>query len=176
MLNTKKPVLFLISIITVILGILLIFLEEGSTKKQASNSSPKLSQQPTTQPTKALPVVINPTDFNQWREKMINKTQLSENDTTIKNKLISEADSNTGLIYTTNDFSVFYYDSVDEFDVQILSANIQQTKQEAASWFLSQGLSQAAICNLPASFSLSSSVLSSLQGKTTSFSKLPEGC
>lgn len=180
MVFNKKLIVIASGVVVGLLAIFLMILEwnKSSTEQPITQTSlPTITPYQNSNPgADHLPVVIKPTDFQRFQDKMTNKLPLSDTDTQVKNILTAQADTDTGLIYQASNFNVFYYDSVDEFDVQILSPDITQTKKDAVAWFLGQGLSQQGVCALPVTFSLSAQVIQSNQGKTYSFSKLPDGC
>ncbi len=133
---------------------------------------------PTTKPAlRTVPLVIyNSSKSNELLKKLENRQALTQNDTSIRQKLISPLNGQSGDIQLTNDYDIQYLSSPDQFQVEILSTNISLAKQEAVNWFIAQGMSQDGICKLPLSFFMNHSVAQQLQGKNITFNPLPDNC
>ncbi len=113
-------------------------------------------------------------------QKIQNRNRLSSSDLTAKNKIISQLPKGelSGTLFTTSDVHIDYIHSADVFQGVITTTNVDQAKQEAVNWFLSQGFSQDAICNYPVYFYLSPDAASELKNSNPSItvSTLPPNC
>lgn len=106
------------------------------------------------------------------------RTPLSQADIQAKNQILKLLPSgqNYGTVYSSNNIDIEYVQSLDLFDVNILTPNVASAKKEAENWFKKQGMSQQGICNLPLGFYLSPAVANLLQNTNFIFSPLPDGC
>lgn len=140
--------------------------------------------------TNGAPISVYPsTDQNlpvqytiQGQDKIIQKVEkhpkLSQNDALAKERLLQllPAGETGGIIYTSPDFQIEYIKAFDLFQVQILTINLQQAKNEANIWFRNEGVSQQGICDFPVDFYLSADVAKQLSSLHMVFSPLPNSC
>ena len=110
--------------------------------------------------------------------KVKNKQPLTEQDQQIKNQLIqiSQKDSDNGSVYQTNDYIITYDSDFDDFEIELLSPQIQTAKTNAINWFKNQGLSDNGICNLPLVFFINGNTKLELQNQNITFNPLPDFC
>jgi hypothetical protein len=122
-------------------------------------------------------VIYNSSAGAQLANKIIHRQTLSEKDAAAKTTVLETIlkGDNSGIVFQTTDVRVEYVKSVDLFMAEILTPNIDGAKEEAVSWFLKQGFSQQAVCNLPVMFYLDTTVSSKLQ-QSVPFSPLANGC
>ena len=85
-------------------------------------------------------------------------------------------DTNTGAVYSQPTFRVDYIAGIDEFQVEIETTNIQQDKQDALTWFSSQGIQGSSVCKLPLMFYLNYDVAQKLRGQGLQFNPIPDNC
>lgn len=107
--------------------------------------------------------------------KLTTRIPLSTSDIAAKERLADIASANKGLIYSTNNYSIEYIRAMDDIEVEILTVNIDQAKNEAIQYLNNQGLSDLGVCNLPVRFYLSYVITKELPDKTI-FNPLPPGC
>lgn len=152
-------------LLIIVLGIALVL-------GQSSNNKPE-------------PVLISPTPFksnlpyekesgDRLADVLVNRKPLSSNDQVAKDALLTNA--NPDSIYKTANMNISYVADLGLFESEILSTNIQKAKDETKRWFLSKGISEAGICNIPVTFTLSPDVESRLPDNTEPFNPLPPGC
>jgi hypothetical protein len=167
------------------LGVVLVFVVFGIVFVLTSNT-PSQQPAPRISPT-PRPIlenfVIPPPIYNQRAQdrllqKIVNRKPLVQSDTDAKAKILTllPAGQKSGIIHQTNTITIDYTKSPDLFQVEIFTTNINSAKTEANNWFLSQGMSQQGICDLPVDFYLSWDVVQQLYGKYVSFSPMAPGC
>lgn len=184
--------IFVILILLIILVTAAIFLSTKQRGGSKGNPIPAISptqrpqQTPYPKPTNILtPTPTNTTNppteyFSEDEQKLIqkvkNRTPLSVSDGEAKAIILSSIGNKSGVVYKSQNFTIEYIKSPDVFQVTILNTNVSLAKQEAVSWFKSQGLSQEGICSLPVMFILDWNMANKLRGTNTQFSPLPDGC
>lgn len=136
-----------------------------------TNNLPSAFPQTQTAP---YPIFV-PNSLEKNYQRIANRQPVSQNDEVIKEKLISDA-SSSGEIYKSSSFSIEYLPAADYFMARILNSNIEQTKNQINNWFLNQGFSQDAICNLPVILYLSPEVRDYLLQNNLQFDPIPKGC
>jgi len=154
-----------------------------------ANPSSKKTTQPTPTSTVNGPTPIFPANIKKnplyekkglqnLLQKMDERKSLSEDDIKAKNKILALLPSGklSGIVYKSPTIRVHFAPTPNLFLVEILTVDLANAKQEGNAWFLSQGMSQDAICNYPVDFYLSWDVISKLKGKTVQFSPLGPGC
>ncbi len=168
-------VVFGVALIGIILILVSLTLTNSSqTKQQPNNNTPSIS----------LPLIktndstikYNAKKQDDLYKKLQNPAALSQSDNTIKTKLIDSLGNETGMLYASNNVAISYLKSVDLFQAEILTPDIQTAKQEANTWLTTQGFSHQGICNLPVIFFLNAGVANQLQNSKIIFSPLPNGC
>jgi len=123
------------------------------------------------------PVVYNAQAQGSLLNKVEERKTLTTNDQAAKTKMLSKISSEgSGTLYQSENVSIDYLSTPNVFQVEILTTNIDQAKKEAVNWFMSQGLSQDAICNYPVQFYLNFTIAEQLRGKNINFSPLAPGC
>jgi hypothetical protein len=58
----------------------------------------------------------------------------------------------SGFLYESPQVLIAYLGPLNDLNVEILTADISAAKQEAIDWFVKQGFSLNALCDLPVSF------------------------
>ena len=134
-------------------------------------------------PTETLPPIPFPVQYDYAAQDRLAKIvaqrpPLSQSDSQQKTTMLNTIlqGFNSGVLYETDNVRIEYVQSADLFMAEIKTINIVKAKAEATSWFLSKGLSQKGICNLPVMFFLDPEVSQALQGQDIIFSPLPNGC
>ncbi len=124
------------------------------------------------------PIDYSPSQTNKLIEKLTNRTQLSSNDLTAKEKIILLIPQGqvSGIVYRSSTIQIEYINAADEIQVEILTIDIAQAKNDAGVWLKSQGLTQEGICNLPVVFYLNRGVANTLMDSNIIFNPLAEGC
>jgi hypothetical protein len=124
------------------------------------------------------PLTYDKTASNKLLDYFENRRTLSSDDTFAKANILSQlpAGQQSGVIDTTQNYSIDYEHAPDMFQVEILTPNIQDAKNEANVWFREHGLSQVGICTLPVEFYMNRAVAESLRNRNIIFSPLPNGC
>lgn len=126
-----------------------------------------------------------PTQPNLFENKTIkkelylleNRQVLSSNDKAIKINLIALLQPDSESIYETSEYTILYIRPLDEFQVEIKTANTQQAKNNATTWVTSQGMSQDGICKLPLIFFTNHETYQKLQIQgAKDISPLADGC
>jgi hypothetical protein len=167
---------FAIILITIVLSI--IFIVTGSTSaKNKGRSLPTIKPPATiTEINNKLPLYISENEA-RLLDKLKNRQPLSDEDTKAKTKILKLLPKgiNSGILYQSTNTIIDYTDIIDEFQVEILTTDLNKAKAEGTDWFSQQGMSQKGICDLPVNFYLSKEVSSALQGKL-GFNPLPTSC
>lgn len=103
---------------------------------------------------------------------------LSQSDTQAKKRILQllPLGKTYGTVYSSNNVTIEYVQSLDLFDAYILTVDVASAKKEAEDWFKQQGMSQQGICDLPLGFYLYSNVANMLKSTNFIFSPLPDGC
>lgn len=163
-------ILAIASIATLImLGIIIIFsVGRSSNQNTLPSPTPTITQIQTQYNNNPQEKLIN---------NIINKDSVHDKDLQTKETIINNLFlGKTGTAYTSSDVSISYLKSVDIFQGEILTTNIDSAKQEVVNWFVGQGVSKQAICKLPLMFFLRPAVLEQLRNTNVVFSPLPPGC
>lgn len=161
----------------IIVSIILIEVFFGPQKNAATPSpifpTPTLFPLQSTQTKNAGVYAI---DGKKMSDKIDSRQPLSPSEQTLRKQLIDDALKNQQVAQSNSLYTMYYSKSFDMFQVEILSTDIQTTKQQTTQWFIDKGFSQNGVCNLPVMFIISSSIKQQLIDKNVSFSYLPEGC
>lgn len=106
------------------------------------------------------------------------RTPLSQSDMQSKAHILQllPQGQNYGTVYASKNINIYYVQSLDLFDVDILTIDVASAKQEAENWFKQQGMSQQGICDLPLGFYLSGDSANILDNGNFIFNPLPDGC
>jgi len=146
------------------------------TQQQQTNGTP-VSVYPST-PAQNLPVAYNIQGQDKIIQKVENHPKLTQDDGLAKERLLQllPTGETGGIIYSSPDFQIEYIKSFDLFQVEVLTINLQQAKNEANVWFRNEGVSQQGICDFPVDFYLSADVAKQLSGLHMVFSPLPNSC
>lgn len=113
--------------------------------------------------------------YSKLLDKIEKRPSLEEKDVKIRAELISLL-GGSGVLYSTQDFQIYYIKTPDVFQVKILNSDVDSAKLAAIKWFESRGFSTEGICNLPIMFYLDFSIISKLPELKDTFNPLPEGC
>lgn len=181
--NHMKRILFILISGAAVLFIIVLFFVFSALQKQPAPKNNQItvptkipgSKQNSTGQTRP-PVIYDTKKTNELVEAVKNKKGLSQNGIAAKEKLILSLNSTSGSVYSSLQVRIDYIKSPDIFQVEILSNNIAQAKQEAVNWMISQGFTKDDVCRLPLSFFLSTAASLSLQSSNTIFNPLPDGC
>lgn len=122
--------------------------------------------------TNTFPIPTESVNDQKLLNRIENRQQLEQNDTTAKQKIINSLSPSTETVYQTSDFTIDYVRTPDVFQVEIDSTDVAKAKSEAVAWFESQGISYSGICRLPVMFYLNFYI--KRQGYT--ISPLADGC
>ena len=163
-------VLALASITTLIMLVVIIIFSVSRSSKQNTlpSPAPTITQIQTQYNNNPQEKLIN---------NIINKDSAPDKDLQTKEMIINNLFlGKTGTAYTSSDVSISYLKSVDIFQGEILTINIDSAKQEVVNWFVGQGVSRQAVCKLPLMFFLRPAVLEQLQNTNVVFNPLPPGC
>lgn len=109
-------------------------------------------------------------------DKLTSERILSSSDELKRTLIISEIGSESGTLYSSPNVLLGYLSSPDYFQAEINTANIDSAKKEVVDWFLSKGISQAGICNLPIMFLLNQEATSEFIDSGRKFNPLAPGC
>lgn len=103
---------------------------------------------------------------------------LAQSDSLAKEHILQliPAGKNYGIVRSSQTSTIEYVQSLDLFEIEILTINVQQAKNDAENWFKQQGMSQEGICNLPLDYYLNWDVANILKQSNFVFSPLPDGC
>ncbi len=184
--KNRKEIYLLIGLAVVLflilMGIAFMALVSKPAKDISTNApSPSLLTSPSPTPlvNSGVPPVSYSSDAtDRLIEKVKNHPQLSDSDLTAKQKILSllQQGKSSGYVYESQNIRLEYLNSPDAFLAEILTFDIAKAKTDAVTWFKSQGMSQAGICNLPISFYLNSGVANELRTSNIIFNPLPDGC
>jgi hypothetical protein len=178
---------FAVILATIMIIIATIVLKTPSTPtptQQTTNIAPSLPVtsitliSPSIQAQAVPPIAYDTNAQNKMLAKINNHSNLSQSDSAVKKKILTLLPSGQdgGVVYASSDFQISYIKAFDLFQVEILTTNIAQAKDEVNVWFRQQGASQEGICNYPVDFYLGNDVAKQLKGSSVPFSPLPNSC
>ncbi|MBI2621389.1 MAG: hypothetical protein HYW63_01930 [Candidatus Levybacteria bacterium] len=156
---------FVLIIIMVILAVYLTQKEIGGPQKKAPITTP---------PETVQRVKYKSGTLGKAFDKLVNRVPLTSPDLAVKNRVISQA-GESGLIIRTEKYVIEYVRAMDDFEIEILTTDIEVAKREAEAYLKSQGFSSQGLCNLPARFYLNFEV-SKIISPQVVFDPLPQGC
>jgi hypothetical protein len=86
-----------------------------------------------------------------------NRRAISNADLLAKSKILTLLPQGkvSGVIHETRNIRIDYTQSADLFQVEIITTDITEAKDEANTWFKEQGFSQEGICSLPVGYYVS---------------------
>jgi hypothetical protein len=176
----KKEDYFVIAfavILVIIVFSIVVILTSSSVAPQPKITT-SISPAPTVESFVVPPPIYNQRAQDRLLQKIVNRKQLAQTDAQAKAKILTllPAGKQSGIIHQTNTITIDYTKSPDLFQVEIFTTSINSAKNEANTWFLSQGMSQQGICDLPVDFYLSWDVVEKLYGRYISFSPMAPGC
>ena len=110
--------------------------------------------------------------------KVTNRASLSDEDLAAKARILARlpAGQESGVLYESENIVIDYTHSADIFQVQIVTPSVKQAKTEGNNWFLTQGVSQQGICDLPVEFFLGFDTQGVIIDTSASFSPLADPC
>jgi hypothetical protein len=154
----------LIVLIPVVLGIIALYKLQGMQNKSSRGGvySSKNNS----------PVTYNQDDVNKLHQFEQNRPKLSPSDAMAKVNLIKRENP----LATTDDYTITYDPTTDIFQAEITTISINNAKDEVVQWFVNQGMSNEALCQLPLNFTLEDSVVQSLKGLDIIFNPLAPNC
>jgi hypothetical protein len=167
-------------VIVFVIVIVLTFSNNANTEKQ--EPLPTVIPLPTEKMTNIQPQthIYDQQSFNQLLQKIQYRTQVSPQDSSIKKQILSLIPNNetSGMLYENQNIRIDYTGGPDLFQVEIMTMQIKEAKEEGNQWFLSQGMSQQAICDLPVDFYLSWEIMQQLStnNRIVSFSPFASEC
>jgi len=129
--------------------------------------------------TEIFPVTYDDSAQDRVLEKIENRSPLSKRDETAKTKTLDllPKGEKSGTLYSSKRIIITYVSGkTDNFQVEILTKDIQGAKVEGVKWFLNRGFSQAFICDYPVAFFLNFDLKSTLNNTKTIFNPLPPNC
>ena len=163
--NSQTKLILVIVFICLLLGVFAYF-----ALKSSNSDEPDI----TTSQTEAL-LTYNEQKDNKLLEVTKKKPKLDTQDAKIRAELVAIAKDGDGLVIASESYKISYLDVFDIFEVEINYPDIGQAHKEATDWFLSKGLSQKGLCNLPVSFFASTEISKSVT-TATEVNPLPDGC
>lgn len=154
-----------------------------SPQKKSADDTP-VSQSTQVSPTpryrgeRAKPPVVYSLKAMKKQEELLNdQYKISEADRAVRTQIIHNAGNKTATLSETATYSLLYVGPLDLFQAEIKTIDISQAKKDAASYFITKGVSKEGICRLPLSFRLSREIVQSVSGKNNfAFDPTPEGC
>jgi hypothetical protein len=116
-------------------------------------------------------------------DSLSNRRPLSQDNLNVRKNLIQKLMTSSsqlqsdveGTIFSNENVSIGYVGALDDFEIQILTTNIDLAKTQAEEWLQQQGLTKQAICDLPLFYYLSPDVADALPQDTT-FDPNPLAC
>lgn len=186
----KKEDYFVIAlgvILVIIVFIIAIITSYFSRDTQPAEQTQEPSPIPT-QPRRVAPgndpeqigpyINIDAEDQINLLDRVNNRKQLSEEDIAVKRRVLTllPQGQRSGELYESKNIIIDYISTADLFQVEILTINIQQAKDEANVWFRDQGFSQYAICEHPVMFYLNSDISRQLRDLNIKFSPVGNSC
>ncbi len=186
----KKEDYFVIGLgvvlVVVIFMIAFIVAKENQQKPEENISivptdSPTAAPVPTRQtdqPNSNPPVLYDDNAQNKLVAYVKARQPISDTDKLAKAKMLALRPENqmSGVIHQTQNIRIDYTRSADLFQVEILTTNVQDAKNEANIWLRTQGLSQDGICKLPIGFYLNYDIANELRETGYVFNPLANGC
>jgi hypothetical protein len=122
------------------------------------------------------PVLYNKHTTKKMLDKLKNRTPLSTQDESTKQRIIRSINNKPSVLRTDITFRVEYISGPDLFMVEIRTVDIGKGKLDAKNWLISQGFTTQGACELPVVYYLSGSVAQQLRDLGITFSPLAEGC
>lgn len=134
---------------------------------------------PTITPTLSPKKIVVSQTAKPFREQLMDKIEkrvpLSAADNQVKSTILSKIQADR-TIHRTTLYTIEYTRPLDLFKVKINTTDIEKAKIEGNAWFLSQGMSQKGICDLPLQFYLNFDVLQQVPELKNTFNPLPLDC
>ena len=118
------------------------------------------------------PVAYDTKSSARMLDLVENRIPLSSSDEAVKAKLTKQKNP----IRETATYGIEYIAPMDEFLVEIRTANINQAKEESVAWLKAQGMSEEGICHLPVVYYLNGDVANNLRDMNIRFNPLAPGC
>ena len=174
----KQDIIALVFAFILLVIVFMIIIITINNNKSYTTPVPSPTPAPASSISQVSPrVIFNSVAGAKLAYNIIHRQTLSSPDAAAKTATLTTIlkGDNSGVVYKNSDVSVEYVQSVDLFMADILTTNINQAKTETVDWFISQGFSKQAVCNLPVMFYLDTSVSSELQ-TDIQFSPLANGC
>lgn len=181
-----KRLYIFIGILFVIVVIFITIALNAKNNAPQSTIIPVPTEIPQSAVTKApTPSQITPTPQNIFDNKTVkkeldlleNRQALSSSDITTKNLLINSLPTDGETIHETDTYTILYVKSLDEFQVEVTTTDIQQTRNDSVNWFLSQGMSHEGICKLPLTYFTTNQIYQQLKAQgIKDVAPLADGC
>lgn len=167
--NLKAVLIAGVTVFVIMLGIVLLKSPSKSEQHKAGVVvTPTISQETKTDP----PVLYKKERNDKMLEILDTRPALSGSDKAIRAKLTALRNP----LQNTNEYSLEYLSSPDEFMVEIRTVDINSAKEKVIAWLKNTGLSDEGICHLPVVFYLNYATANSLRGMNMQFDPLPPGC
>ncbi|MGI8420164.1 MAG: hypothetical protein ACR2LN_06015 [Candidatus Levyibacteriota bacterium] len=147
-----------------------------------ASPSSSVSVQENSGPSPIVSLAANETPLSSGpQDRLVDLIQhrrpLSPSDMAVKKKIVALLPSadHSGDLYHSQDITIDYTESVDLFQVEILTTDVGSAEQEAVNYFTQHGMSQQGICKLPVSFYLNFDIKKVIPTNAP-FSPLAAGC
>lgn len=166
-------------LILLFLALLYVLLSQPQKTALPNNQSvlpTKFQTNPSPAQIRGSGVIYSEQGTEKLMDKIDNKVPLSKADQQVKQKILSSIGGQSAVLKNTDDYHIEYIKSLDIFMVEIDTTEIETAKKQASEWFISQGFSIYALCDLPVNFYLSWNAKQQLQSSKTTFNPLADGC
>jgi len=165
---------YLILAVAFLLIILFVLLAIYFTQRELGG--PKLPAGEISTPAQTVPrIKYKPGTLGRAFDKLVNRVPLSPADQAAKERILAPFNGSSGIIRKTDDYVIEYVKSMDDFEIEILTTNIEDVKRVAEAYLKSQGFSNEGLCNLPVRFYLNYELREKLPSSVI-FNPLPQGC
>lgn len=182
---SNKILIILTSVLiaTIVVSIIILGIQNQVSVKQSPTPQPIFSPVPQLEvlpgidTKKSSPLVkYDSQASDKLIDKVQNRVSLSTSNALARKTLIDSLGDKSGVLLLNDKIKLEYLVAPNIFQVEILTNDINQAKQEAVEYLKAKGLSSDGICNLPLMFYLNTEVTLQLTGKNIIFNPLPDGC
>lgn len=171
-LRDKKNIIYLISaIILIVIFIMLAIFSTFNDLRSGDKQAPVPQKQTYTKPV----VNYEPESLGKALIKLTTREPLSPSDTKAKAKILGNINDVSGVITQNDSFTIQYVKSMDDFEIEINSKDVDRTKIAAENYLINQGFTRQGLCNLPVRFYLGAFAADNFS-KNSQFNPLPSGC
>jgi hypothetical protein len=111
-------------------------------------------------------------------DKINNPVPLRPQDQLAKQTILNQIFNQSTIVIDDPLYRIEYIKSLDQFLIDIKTADTIKAKQQAKGWFLSHGFTDFGLCDMPVVFYVDPGIISLFKGSkiTTYFDQMADGC